>query len=135
MILPFFVFALAAGVATPSTADAVDGEVREVSWVGFKHSSATSRVFVTTTEPVHYTVDTSVANLVVLTLDNTRVPILNTTRGLPTQFFKGPVTHVAVKNIEGASPSVRIEVQTRRRVHVQPHKKDTLLALDFANLL
>ena len=110
----------------------LDTEVKDMTWVGFRYDKGASRVFVKTTEPVKFAVDKSRADVVVLTLDNTRVPWVNNTRPLETQYFVSPITRVDIKPIEGPSPSVRIEIHVRRKADLKESQKDTLLALDFS---
>lgn len=111
----------------------LDAEVKNMTWVGFQLLADASRVFVRTTDPVKYTVDASRPHVVIITLDNTRIPVLNNTRALDTQYFESPVTRVEIKPIEAPSPSVRIEIHTRPiRAKYKDVQKDTELSLDFA---
>ena len=111
----------------------LDTEVKDMTWVGFQLLRDASRVFVKTTDPVKYRIDVSRPHLVILTLDNTKVPLFNNTRPLNTKYFDSPITSVNVKIIEAVSPSVRIEIHTRP-IHAkfEEVKNDTQLALDFA---
>lgn len=113
-------------------ADELESEQKNLTFVGFQQLKDASRVYVKTTEPVKYTIDKSRPDVVVLVLDNTKVPVLNNTRPLDTQYFDSPVSLVEIKTVEGPSPSVRIEIHTRSRgAPYKPTQKDTLLALDF----
>jgi hypothetical protein len=114
-----------------AVAGELDAEVKDLTYVGFDYHADRSRIFVNTTEPVHYSLDTSRPDRIVLTLDNTRVPVFNNTRALPTEHFASPVRRIEVKTIEGPSPSVRIEIFTRRRSAVRPHQQDRTLSLDL----
>jgi colicin import membrane protein len=109
----------------------MEGEIKDLNWVGFQQFQEASRVFVRTTEPVKYSVDTSRPDMVVLVLENTRIPIRNNARFLDTHFFDSPVTFIHPKSIEGPSPSVRIEIRVRQKVPFKEKQSDNVLALDF----
>lgn len=117
--------------ALPAGAQTLDNEIKDMNWVGFQQFQEASRVFVRTTEPVKYRVDSTKPNMVVLILENTRVPLRNNTRFLDTRYFDSPVSYVQAKAIEGTSPSVRIEIHLRERVPFKEVQNDTFLALDF----
>lgn len=117
--------------ALPAGAQTLDNEIKDMNWVGFQQFQEASRVFVRTTEPVKYRVDNTKPNMVVLILENTRVPLRNNTRFLDTRYFDSPVSYVQAKAIEGTSPSVRIEIHLRERVPFKEVQNDTFLALDF----
>jgi len=108
-----------------------DTEVRVMNWVGFQQMQEASRVFVRTSDTVNYRVDTSREGVVVLVLENTRVPLRNNTRMLDTHFFDGPVLYIQPKIIEDTSPSVRIEIHLRKKVAFKETKSENTLALDF----
>ncbi len=122
------VFALS---ALPVGAQTLDNEIKNMNWIGFQQFQEASRVFVRTTEPVRYRVDTTKPNMVVLILENTRVPLRNNTRFLDTRYFDSPVSFIQAKVIEGPSPSVRIEIHLRERRPFREVQNDTFLALDF----
>ena len=124
---------VAGSLLWPSLTYAQDlaAEVKDLNWVGFQQFKQASRVFVRTTEPVKYTIDTSRPNLVVLNLENTRIPIANNARFLDTHFFDSPIVFIQPKVIEGPSPSVRIEIRLRQKVPFVEKQNDTVLALDF----
>ncbi len=88
-------------------------------------------MFVRTTEAVKYRVDTSKPNVVILILENTRIPVANNRRQLDTRFFESPVTYIKPKVIEGPSPSVQITIQLRSQVPFTEEQKDNVLALNF----
>jgi len=131
-MVAFLRLVVACAVLFPSLARAqLEGEVKDLNQIGFQQFKQTSRIFVRTTEPVKYTIDSSRPNLVVLTLENTRVPIINNTRFLDTHFFDSPIVFIQPKVIEGPSPSVRIEIRLRQKVPFAQKQNDTVLALDF----
>ena len=118
--------------AQQAVPDTFAEEMKDMTYIGFEEGDKSVRVFVRTSDPVKYTVDTSHDHRVVLILDNCRVPVFNNTRALETQYFAGPVTRVEARPIENPSASVRIEIHLRHAAVMQPTQKDTYLALDFA---
>ncbi|MBN1960666.1 MAG: hypothetical protein JW841_06945 [Deltaproteobacteria bacterium] len=110
----------------------LDGEIQDLTWVGFQQFQDASRVFVRTSDKAHYKVDSSRDNLVILILENAKVPLFNNTRPLLTQHFAGPITSIVAKPIEGASPSVNIEIRLLRKVTFNVSQTDTIVALDFS---
>jgi hypothetical protein len=117
--------------AIPARAQDLSAEVKNMSWIGFQQFKESSRVFVRTTEKVNYRVDNSRRDMVILILENTRVELKNNTRFLDTRYFDSPVSFIQPKVIEGASPSVRIEIRLRERVPFKEVQNDNFLALDF----
>ncbi len=112
-------------------APGMENELKDLNWVGFQQFQEVSRVFVRTTEPVKYRVDTSRPNVIELVLENTRVPLTNNTRFLDTRYFDSPVSFIQPKVIEGPSPSVRIAIRLRRQASYKAVQNDNVLALDF----
>jgi colicin import membrane protein len=109
----------------------LEGELRDLTWVGFQQFQEATRVFVRTSDPVQYKVDTTQDNVVVIILENTRIPIFNNTRLLDTRFFDSPILNIKPKIIEGPSPSVRIEIRMRHKVPFKESQHENVLALDF----
>jgi colicin import membrane protein len=130
--LGVMIAAQSSAFAQDAGADQMDGEVKDLEWVGFQQFSDGSRVFVRTTEPVTYTVDTSRPDMVVLVLENTSISLANNTNHLDTRWFAGPVLNVRAKYIEGTSPSVHIEILLRQPTAYSEFKRETTLGLDFA---
>jgi colicin import membrane protein len=124
-------FAVTAAAPAVFAQEGMDNELKEMTWLGFQQFKEVSRVFVRTTEPVKYRVDSSRENMVVLILENTVVPLKNNRRFLDTRFFDSPVTYIQPKVIEGPSQSVRIEITLRRRVPFKEVPTDNVLALEF----
>ena len=118
--------------STPANSEDLTNEKRDMEWVGFKQFQEVSRVFVRTTDPVKYRIDTSRPLTVVLILENTAIPIKNNQRALPVKNFDSPVYKIIPKVIEGPSPSTHIEIQLRRAAKFTQVQKDNMLALDFA---
>jgi hypothetical protein len=128
-----FVLVLAGAPNRPAAiGQNLDAELKNLTWVGFQQYQDASRVFVRTTEKVQYKVDSSRDKMVVLILENTRVPLRNNTRPLFTQFFEGPVLSIVAKPIEGPSVSVNVEIRLRRKVTFNVSQTDTVVALDFS---
>ncbi len=109
----------------------MEAELKDLTWVGFQQFEEASRVFVRTSDKVTYRVDSSREKMVVLMLENTRIPLKNNRRPLPTQFFESPVLSIVAKPIEGPSQSVDVEIRLRRKVAFQVSQNDTVVALDF----
>ncbi len=124
---------LAAPLTLPTDAlgQGMEAELKDLTWVGFQQFEEASRVFVRTSDKVTYRVDSSRETMVVLMLENTRIPLKNNRRPLPTQFFDSPVLSIVAKPIEGPSQSVDVEIRLRRKVPFQVSQNDTVVALDF----
>ena len=140
LVLPTIVIAVlflatASADAQPQPPEAgqldVSHELKDLERVGFQQFVDISRVFIRTTEPVRYTVDTSRPEVIAVVLENTGVSVFNNRRFLDTRFFNSAVSFVEPKVIEGPSPSVRIEIRVRRPVAFREIQNDTLLAFDF----
>jgi len=124
---------VAAPVATPSPArgQGMEEELKDLTWVGFQQLQDASRVFVRTSDKVAYRVDTSREKMIVLVLENTRVPLRNNRRVLDARFFNSPVVSVVARAIEGPSQSVNVEIRLRNKVPYNVSQTDTVVALDF----
>ena len=109
----------------------MEAELKDLTWVGFQQLQDASRVFVRTSEKVAYRIDTSREKMIVIVLENTRVPVKNNTRLLDTHFFPSPVVSVQAKPIEGPSQSVNVEIRLRSKVPYNVSQTDTVVALDF----
>ena len=107
------------------------GELKDLEWIGFQQFKEASRVFVRTTEPVQYKIDTSRPGLVVLLLENTGISRRNNRRHLDTRFFDSPVGFIKPRIIEGASPTIRIEITMRQQAPYKEVQQDNFLAIDF----
>lgn len=126
-----FVACLSAAAPGIAWGQGLEAEIKDMTWVGFQQFEEASRVFVRTSEKVRYRVDTSRDGMVVLILENTRVPVFNNTRPLDTRSFESPVRRIEAKPIEGPSPSVHVEIRLRRKVPFDIAQADTIVALDF----
>ncbi len=110
----------------------VSGALKDMTWVGFQQTLESSRVFIKTTEPVRFHVTEEGDNLVVLELENTRIPLRNNTRFLDTHFFDSAVTMITPREIEGVSRNVRIEIQLRNKVPFSSGQDENMVFLDFS---
>lgn len=117
--------------ATPARAQDLGAELKDMTFIGFQQFKEASRVFVKTTEPVKYRVDTSRDDLIILVLENASISNPNNARFLDTRFFASPVSFVQPRVIEGPSPSVQIEIRMREKVPFKTVQSDNVLALDF----
>lgn len=112
----------------------LENEIKDMDRIGFQQFDDVSRVFVRTTEPAKYKVQTPHPKQVVLFLENTRVPVKNNTRALDTRYFDSPVYRIEPTVIEDPSPSVRIVITLRKRASFKTLQQDNVLALDFARI-
>ncbi len=109
----------------------VSGALKDMTWVGFQQTMEASRVFIKTNEPVKFHVTEEGDNLIVLELENTRIPLRNNTRFLDTHFFDSAVTMITPREIEGVSQNVRIEIQLRSKVPYTAGQDENMVYLDF----
>ncbi len=109
----------------------IDGALKDMTWVGFQQTLEASRVFIKTNEPVRYHVTEEGDDLVVIELENTRIPLRNNQRFLDTHFFDSAVTMVTPREIEGVSRNVRIEIQLRNKVPYRTGRDENMVYLDF----
>jgi len=110
----------------------LDSEVKDMVYVGFQQLPDVARVFVRTSDPIKYTIDNSKPGVIVLVLDNAKVPVFNNTRPLISEYFHGPVTLIEAKPQNDVSPSVRVEIHTRSPYATYKHsQKDTQVNVDF----
>jgi len=109
----------------------ISSAIKNMTWVGFQQTRDSSRVFIKTSEPVKFHVVEEGRNLIVLELENTRIPIRNNTRFLDTHFFDSAVTMVVPREIEGISRNVRVEIQLRNRVPYTSGQEGNLVYINF----
>jgi len=109
----------------------ISGATKNMTWVGFQQTTESSRVFVKTNEPVKYRVTEEGEDLIVLELENTRIPTRNNRRFLDTHFFSTAVTMITPKEIESVSRNVRIEIQLRNRVPYSAGQEDNVVYVRF----
>lgn len=115
----------------PAHAQNVDGEQRELTFIGFQQYSDASRVFIRTNESVSYRIEDDRQDKIVVILENTGASVANHLKHLDTRFFDGPVVFVQPRLIEGASPSVEIEIHLGTRTPYDTLQNDNFLAIDF----
>ena len=109
----------------------IGGAIRDMTWVGFQQTMEASRVFIKTNEPVKFRVTEEGDNLIVLELENTRIPLRNNQRFLDTHFFNSAVTMITPQEIEGVSQNVRIEIQVRNRVPYTTGQEANMVYINF----
>jgi hypothetical protein len=109
----------------------VSSALKNMTWVGFQQTAEASRVFIKTNEPVKYRVVEEGDDLVVLELENTRIPLRNNRRFLDTHFFNTAVTMVTPKEIEGVSHNVRVEIQLRNKTPYTAGQEDNVVYVRF----
>lgn len=109
----------------------ISSAIKSMTWVGFQQTQESSRVFVKTNAPVRYRLYEEGDRLVVLELENTRIPLRNNRRFLDTHFFDTAVTMITPREIEGATASVRIEIELRNRVPFRATQEDNMVYVNF----
>jgi hypothetical protein len=109
----------------------ISSAIKNMTWVGFQQTRDSSRVFIKTSEPVKFHVVEEGRNLIVLELENTRIPVRNNQRFLDTHFFDSAVTMIVPREIEGISRNVRIEIQLRNRVPYTSGQEGNLVYINF----
>jgi hypothetical protein len=105
--------------------------LKHMTWMGFQQTMESSRVFIKTNAPVRFHVTEEGDDLVVLELENTRIPLRNNRRFLDTHFFDTAITMITPREIEGASRNVRIEIQIKSKVPYTSGQDDNMVYLDF----
>lgn len=118
-------------VVQPEARVEVTSAMKDMTWLGFQQTAEASRVFIKTNEPVRYRVVEEGDDLVVLELENTRIPLRNNRRFLDTHFFNTAVTMVTPREIEGVSRNVRVEIQLRHKVPYSATQEDNVVYLRF----
>ncbi|MEL6761427.1 MAG: hypothetical protein AAFP04_13645 [Myxococcota bacterium] len=127
-LLAFYIGAL--GLSTAQAQD-LNGERRSLTFIGFQQYSDASRVFIRTNEAVKFRVDDSKQDAILVTLENTSPDVVNHLNHLDTRYFNSPVTFIQPRLIEGASPSIEIEIRLRNRVPYETLQNDNFVAIDF----
>ncbi len=118
-------------VIQPEARVEVTSAMKDMTWLGFQQTAEASRVFIKTNEPVRYRVVEEGDDLVVLELENTRIPLRNNRRFLDTHFFNTAVTMITPREIEGVSRNVRVEIQLRHKVPYSATQEDNVVYLRF----
>jgi colicin import membrane protein len=119
-------------VATPALGQELENEVKDLTWIGFQQFAEVSRVFVRTNTPARYHLKKESDGKIIMTIENTRIPLLNNRRLLDTRFFDSPILSIQPNAIEGPSPSVQIEITLRKPAEMTEAQQDTKISLDFA---
>lgn len=109
----------------------ISSAIKNMTWLGFQQTRDSSRVFIKTNAPVQFHVVEEGRNLVVLELENTRIPLRNNQRFLDTHWFDTAVTMIVPREIEGISRNVRIEIQLKNRVPYTTGQEGNLVYVNF----
>jgi colicin import membrane protein len=109
----------------------ISSAIKHMTWLGFQQTRDSSRVFIKTSEPVKFHVVEEGRNLIVLELENTRIPLRNNRRFLDTHFFDTAVTMIVPREIEGISRNVRVEIQLKNRVPYTSGQEGNLVFINF----
>jgi hypothetical protein len=107
------------------------GPRRTVTFVGFKQESNSSRVYVRTNGPVHYSVSEAKDRTVVLELDNARVASKNTGRSFDTSHFDSAVAMVSTNQVP--SHRVQLEIRLKDAVSYRAKQDGNEVSLEFNN--
>jgi hypothetical protein len=102
-----------------------------MTWVGFQQTQDSSQVFVKTNEPVRYRVIEESDQLVVLELENTKIPKRNDRRFLDTHFFSTAVAMITPREVVGPGRNVRIEIQLKDRVQYTTGQESNVVFIRF----
>lgn len=109
----------------------ISSAIKNMTWLGFQQTRDSSRVFIKTSEPVQFHVVEEGRNLIILELENTRIPLKNNKRFLDTHWFDTAVTMISPREIEGISRNVRIEIQLKNRVPYTSGQEGNLVFINF----
>ncbi len=104
---------------------------KRMTWVGFQQTQDSSQVFVKTNEPVRYRVIEETERLVILELENTKIPKRNDRRFLDTHFFNTAVTMITPREVVGPGRNVRIEIQLKDRVPYTTGQESNVVFIRF----
>jgi hypothetical protein len=86
---------------------------RQMSYIGFKNTSSSSRIYARLNDAAKFTVRKEGDNLVVLEIQNATIPLRNNKNHLDTQFFDSPVKMITPSEIDDATPTIRITIEMR----------------------
>jgi colicin import membrane protein len=109
----------------------ISSAIKNMTWLGFQQTRDSSRVFIKTNAPVQFHVVEEGRNLIVLELENTRIPLRNNQRFLDTHWFDTAVTMIVPREIEGISRNVRVEIQLKNRVPYTTGQEGNLVYVNF----
>jgi hypothetical protein len=109
----------------------ISRSTKNMTWVGFQQTQDSSQVFVKTNEPVRYRIIEETAQLVILELENTKIPKRNDRRFLDTHFFNTAVTMITPREVYGPGHNVRIEIQLKDRVPYTTGQESNVVFIRF----
>jgi hypothetical protein len=105
------------GRSTADTVELAQGEgPRQMSYIGFKNTSANSRVYARLNAEAKYTVRKEGDSLVVLEIQNATIPLRNNKNHLDATYFDSPVKMITPSEVEDATPTIRITIEMKSAV-------------------
>ena len=110
-----------------------DATPRAMTGVGFKFMTGTSRVIVHTNAKAQFTVRRMGDNRVVIEVQNTSIPIYNNQRFLDTHYFASPIKMITPKALDGATPTVEVEIELKNEVDFSQSQHGNQIWVDFPN--
>jgi hypothetical protein len=87
-----------------------------MSYIGFKNTSANSRVYARLNKEAKFTVRKEGDNLVVLEIQNATIPLRNNKNHLDATFFDSAVKMITPSEVEDATPTIRITIEMKSAV-------------------
>ena len=106
---------LGRATATVDLAQSAEGP-RQMSYIGFRNTAGSSRVFARLNADAKFTVTKEGDNLVVLQIQNATIPLRNNRNHLDATFFDSPVKMITPSEVEDATPSIRIAIEMKSSV-------------------
>jgi hypothetical protein len=86
---------------------------RKMSYIGFKNTAQSSKIYARLNAEAKFTVRKEGSNLVVLEIQNSKIPLRNNKNHLDTTFFDSPVKMITPSEIDDATPSIRITIEMK----------------------
>ena len=91
----------------------------QLTWIGYQALSTGSRIFIQTSVPAEYAVESSNnGKTITVELLNTRIPLSNSKRVIDTSFFPLGVDSVKATSVKGRVAKVTINLHRRTPFHV-----------------
>ena len=84
-----------------------------MGYIGFKNTAQGSKVYARMNAEAKFTVRKEGDNLVVLEIQNAKIPLRNNKNHLDTTFFDSPVKMITPSEIDDATPSIRITIEMK----------------------
>jgi hypothetical protein len=89
---------------------------RAMTYIGFKNTAASSKVYARLNAEAKFTVRKEGDNLIVLEIQNAKIPLRNNKNHLDATFFESPVKMITPSEVEDATPTVRITIEMKGAV-------------------